>query len=159
MAIPTRYKMNDKEKQLILKLRKNSREKIKNIASGMGYPTSSMYDTLHKLEQKGIIEHRSRVMFEKIGYPIRMIILLKTSHDGRKKVQEYLLQSKNINTIYRISPGLDFYLEAIFKNHIDTQEFLEEIGAITEITNANIHNVLDIPAYERFLTQEEHFQN
>jgi len=151
--------MNSKEKHLILKLRQNSRTNIKDLAKKNNYPVSSMYDTLHKLEIEGCVEHKSRIIFEKIGYPIRMLISLKTTTQGRKKVQEYLEQSKNINTIYRISPGLDFYFETIFRNHKDAQEFLEEMREIQEITDANIHNIIEIIAYEKFLTSEKHFIN
>jgi len=150
--------MNDKEKYLIQRLRINGRENINDIAKERKYPVSSVYDTLHKLEEKGIIEYRTRILFEKTGFPVKMIISLKTTKDGRKRVQEFLLKSKNTNTIYRISPGPDYYFEAVFKNYKDAQEFLDEISTINEITDANIHNILDVLAYEKFLTSEEHFQ-
>jgi len=139
-----------KEKQLLMKLRQNSRININEVAKQLNYATSTMYDMLHRLEEKHIVEHKSRVAFEKIGFPILTFIILKTTTAHRDRLKEYLQKIPYINSLYIINHRSNFRLECIFRN----QRELEEKNTLSEI---NVYTVLETIHTEKFLTEKEHF--
>jgi DNA-binding Lrp family transcriptional regulator len=151
--------IGDKEKQLLIKLRKNSRANVNDIAKELKYATSTMYDMLHRLEAKNIITHTSKVAFEKIGYPIKVFIIIKTSLIHKDKLKEYLQNKPNINSLHIINHRSNFHIECIFRNQIEVEEFLEELEDRHALSEINVYTVLETIHTERFLTEKEHFTN
>ena len=149
--------MNDKEKKLISSLRKNGREKIKKIAEDNNIPVSTMFDLLHRLEDKGFIEHKTHINFEKIGYPIKQFFAVKSTPSTRDKLKNFLETKSNINNLHIINSGFDFHFEALFKNQKEAQEFQELLEEQSLVTEKNVYNVIDTLAKEKFMTEEEHF--
>jgi DNA-binding Lrp family transcriptional regulator len=149
--------LNDKEKQLILKLRNNSRANIKEIAKQMNCPISTMYDLLHRLEEKKVITYTSKISFEKMGYPIHMFIIAKTNPENSVQLKEYLLTKKNINSIHTINHRSNFHIECIFSHQREVEDFLEELEAENVLTQLSVYTVIETINSEKFLTEPEHF--
>ena len=150
--------MKEKEKKLVIELRKNGRQDITKLASMHGYPKSTMYDILHKLERKGILEHTTKVDFEKLGFPIRIFMMVKTSPQHKAEMKEFLMRQKNVNSIYTVNHSANFHFEAIFRNQKGIEEFLEALEAKMPLTQINVYNVIEKICSEKFLTEEEHFE-
>jgi DNA-binding Lrp family transcriptional regulator len=132
---------------------------INEVAKQLKYATSTMYDMLHRLENKQIIEHTSRVAFEKIGYPIRIFVIVKTSTTNRDKLKTYLQQKPSVNSLYTINHRSNFHIECIFRNQSEVEEFLEELEERHPLSEIHVYNVLESIHSERFLTEKEHFTN
>jgi DNA-binding Lrp family transcriptional regulator len=150
--------VKEKEKHLIINLRKNGRQKIKTIAQKHNYPTSTMTDVLHKMEEKGILKHKTNIQFEKIGYPIKILIAIKTGIPYRNQLRTYLKNNKNVNTLHMINTGYDYHCEAIFKNQKEVQEFTEKLRQENQIKEMKIFYIIETITHEKFLTEEEHFE-
>jgi DNA-binding Lrp family transcriptional regulator len=150
--------LTDKEKRLIIGLRKNGREKINCLAKKYKYPNSTMSDLLHKMEERGVIEHKNKVAFEKIGFPVRMFVILKTNYEKRDQLQNYLTMCKNVNSVHLIDSGFDFHVEGVFKNQKEAQDFLDELEIKNSILQKQVYSVMDTIYHEQFLTKEEHFE-
>ena len=151
--------LSDKEKQLIVKLRKNSRVNIKEVANEFNYPVSTMYDLLHKLEEKGIVKYTGKISFEKIGYPVHVFMIIKTTPENRNKLREYLTEKKNINALHTINHRTDFHLECIFSHQREVEEFLEELEEQNILTEINVYTVIETLQSDKFLSETGHFGN
>lgn len=146
-----------KERKLIAALRKNGRQNIKNMAIESNLPASTMYDLLHKLEENGILEHKSKVAFDKIGYPTRIWVAVKTVPANREVLKQHLMKNPNVNNVFRINSGFDFHFEGVFRNQKDALDFLEALEHEHQIVQKNVYTVIDTIQHESFLTEEEHF--
>lgn len=149
--------MITKEQELIMALRKNGRTKINNFAKEKNYPTSTMADTLHKLEKKGILNHKTHINFEKLGYPIKLLISLKTTRQAKEQLREYLLAQENINTLHEVNSGHDFHCEAIFGSVKESHSFLQNLEENNLLLEKDVHEVIETISSERFLTKADHF--
>ena len=149
--------LSDKEKQLIVNLRKNSRVNIKRVAKECHYPTSTMYGLLHRLEGKNILSYEGKVSFEDIGYPLQVFIIAKTTSEKRNELKNYLVENKNVNSLHIINHRSDFHLECIFSHQREAEEFLENMKEKNTLTEIKIYTVIENIHSDRFLTKMEHF--
>jgi DNA-binding Lrp family transcriptional regulator len=150
--------ISPKERKLIVELRKDSRQDITGLAKVHNYPKSTMYDILHKLEEKGILNHKSFVDFEKLGFPLQVFVVVKTSAQYKEKMREFLKAKKNINTIYTVNSSSNFHFECIFRNQKEIEDFLEELEDKHPLNQISVYNVIERICIEKFLTQEDHFE-
>lgn len=151
-------KINLKERKLISSLRKNGREKIKRIAEDNNFPVSTMFDTLKRLEDMGIVDHRTHVDFEKLGFPIRQFHAVKSSLSSRDKLAKFLAKVPNVNSISVINSGYDYLFETIFRNQKEAQEFEDALQKKFLIQEKNTFNIIDSIHKEKFLSEENHFE-
>jgi len=149
--------LSNKEKILIMNLRKNGREKIKSIAEKNNLPIATLAKLLIKMEKQGILKHKTKVSFDKLGFQVKMLIALKAQDYLRQKLQNYLLKNPNINNMYIINSDYDFCIEAIFKNHKDAKDFLENSDFTNLVLKKNVYDVIEVINDEKFLTDRDHF--
>jgi len=149
--------ITSKEMKLIVELRKNGRENITDLAKKHDFPKSTMYDLLHRMEKEGIIEHRSIVDFQKLGFPLQVFFVVKTTTQHKEKLKKYLTEKKNINSIYTVNHGFNFHFMGVFRNQKDVEDFLEELENDYPLTQINVYTVIETIATEKFLSEEEHF--
>lgn len=149
--------MEPKKMKLISELRKNSRQKLTDISTKSNIPISTLFDMMNNLEKEGIIEHKSLVNFEKIGYPFQVIFAIKTSKEERGHLKQYLAGHSRVNNIFQINSEYDYLIDAIFKNQKEIQDFIDELEAKNTILKKTIFSVIDTIQRESFLTKEDHF--
>ena len=149
--------LKEKEKKLIVALRKNGRKKIKKFANEKNIPVSTMFDVLKRLEKKKIIQHSSSLAFEEIGFPFRIFVTVRTMPQVREDLKEYLLNSKNVNTIHEIDTGFDFHFEAVFKNPKNARDFMTDFEEKNSLIEIRTYNIIANVCKEKFLTEDSHF--
>jgi len=149
--------ISEREKKIIVELRNDSRQDITKLAKKYGFPKSTMYDLLHRLEERKILIHASKVDFEKLGFPIQIFMIIKTTLQHKESMRRFLTGKKNINSIYTVNQGTNFLFEGIFRNQKEVEEFLEELEEKNPLTQINVFNVIEKICSEKFLTEEEHF--
>ena len=117
-----------KESDLLLlkHIRENSRQSLAKINKKTNIPISTLFDKLNKLEKEIVSRHVSLIDFSKAGYSLLVNFSLKTS--DKEKTKEFLLKSQNVNSLYRVSPNFDFYVECIFKDLKDLDSFKERFS-------------------------------
>src|SRR3989344_2795670 len=120
-----------KEKDLIIlsHLRNNARKSLALISRETEIPVSTLFCKIRKLENNVITKHTSIIDFNKLGYPIRVNFAVKSR--DKKKLKEFLLNHKNINSIHRIS-NYDFFIDVLFRNMNELREFEEELDRYAE---------------------------
>lgn len=149
--------LNHKEKQLVIELRRSRSQNIMELSRKINMPKSTVYDMLHRLEEKAVIDGRIHLDFEKIGFPIRIFLIIKTETEHKDTLKKYLLEQKHVNNIFTINRASSFHVESIFKNQKEVEDFLEDLEQKNSLIQLSVYTILEHIERERFLTKEEHF--
>lgn len=145
--------LSDMEKRLILALRLNSRVNIKKIAINLNCPSSTLYDTLHKLERENIIKYTIKIDYSKIGYMIQAIIILKTTSKYANKLYLYLNNKKELNNMYCVNNKTTYCIEIICKTYQELDKFLEDIEEKNILSQINVYTIIETLHKEKYLIQ------
>ena len=143
--------------KLITELRKNSRQKLKGISAKSNIPISTLFDMMNDLKDEGVIEHKSLVKFEKVGYPFQILLAIKTSKDKRESLKNYFIGHDRVNSIFQINSEYDYFLEAVFRNQKEIQDFVEDMESNNIILKKTIFSIINTTQKENFLTKIDHF--
>jgi len=90
--------MKEKELLLLSHLRSNARKNLTNISKETGIPISTIFDKIRKYEGDVIKKFTSLLDFGKLGYDIRVSVMLKVDKNDRENVGNYLniAEGKNL---------------------------------------------------------------
>ncbi|MEA2036255.1 MAG: Lrp/AsnC family transcriptional regulator [Nanoarchaeota archaeon] len=149
--------ISKKDCEILSHLRNNARRKITHISKQTEIPVTTIYDKVRVHERKFIKKHTALLDFTKLGFLSNAHIAIKVERDSREALQKFLLESININSLYRTNFGTDFLAEAIFKNSAEMQNFKEQLEDQFKINEINIFNTIEELKKEDFLTKKEHF--
>lgn len=140
--------------KILAHLRQDSRKNLTKISRQTLVPISTIFDRLKKYHKDIITKNTILIDFKKLGYELKVNILLKTSQDKRETLRIFIEKNWNVNNVYRINNGYDFMVEAVFKNMIQLEDFndnLERIGII----NKQEFYILEDLKKEAFISQPE----
>ena len=119
--------IKDKELLIMSLLRQNSRETLTKMSKMSHIPSSTIYDKI-KTHERGLIKkHTCIIDFSKLGFNTRASISLKVGKGKKEGLKDYLIKHPNVNTIYKINNGFDYWIECIFKHIRDLEDFLEHL--------------------------------
>ena len=145
--------LSPKELLILSNLRNNARLPLTTLSKQTNIPVSTIYGRLKEQEKSFITKHTSLLDFRKLGYDIRVNIVMKTTRDKRDQLREFLFKNRSVNTAFRVSNGYDFSAECIFKNMEELQKFLEKLDNLN--VEENIFYIMDEIKRESFLTKLE----
>jgi len=129
--------MITKKQELILsELRSNSRLHLADIARKLNLPLSTVHDN-YKIISKYIKQYSTLVDFRKIGYSLVVNFTFTAKGSAKnskeKSALQFVLKSRNANSVYNINNKRTFLAECLFRNMNEAYEFkekLQELGAI-----------------------------
>ena len=143
--------LRKKELMLISCLRNNSRETLTNISKKTKIPISTIFDKLKEYEKGFIQKHTSLIDFKRLGYDIRINLLLKVNRDKREDFENFVMANPSVNSVFRINNIYDYLVDAIFKDirafHMFADK-LESFGIIDMVE----HFIIDELKRENFLS-------
>jgi len=133
-------------------LRQDSRVNLTAISKSTSVPVSTIFDKI-KRYNTGLIK-RSTVLidFRKLGYNLKLTILLKVKPESRDSLRKFLESHFNVNSIYRVNNGFDFIIEGIFKNLIQVQDFEDALGQF-DILSMQQYYILEEVKEEGFISE------
>ncbi len=119
--------MEYKPKDVVLfsALRKNGRMTLTNISKETKMPVSTVYEKLRNYAGTIIQKYTVLIDFRKLGYSIRVSIVLKALQ--RDRLLEYLQCNEHVNNAYRINNGYDVLCEGIFKDIHSAEYFIQSL--------------------------------
>lgn len=140
--------MNEKDIMILSHLRKDARKSLVEVADETGIPVSTVYDKVRKYESSIIKKHTCIVDFQKIGYNIRVVMLLKfrNERDFRKLVQSHA----NINSVFKLHDQGMYLIDCIFMYMTEMEDFLIKINE-HGIEEKNMHFISEELVRENFL--------
>lgn len=144
----------DKSLLIMSMLRQNARESLTKMSKRTNIPISTIYDKIKNNEKDMIKKHTSIIDFSKLGFHTRLSLSLKVSKNKRDELRHYLLKHQNVNTIYKINHGYDFWTECIFRNIKEMEEFREEIEEKFK-AKTETHYIIDDIKREGFMADPD----
>ena len=146
-------KMVSKKDLLVMAyLRQNSRMKLTTMSRLTRLPVSTIFDRMRYHEGGLIKGHICLLDFAKLGFHTRANIMFKVGKSDKEAMREYLHNSFNVNSIYKINNGYDFLVEVVFRNIHELEEFLESLEERFDIKSKVVHYIIDDIKREAFLS-------
>lgn len=117
--------LNQKERLILKELRQNSRESLSRLSKKTNIPVSTIFEILRKLENKVITKHVSIVDFSKLGYGLRVNLLI--SSKDKSGLMNFLKASACVNSLSSSLNGHDYYAECMFRDMKEMAKFKERL--------------------------------
>lgn len=141
---------NRKTVLLLSCLRENARETLTDISKKTKIPISTLFDLLKELPGTLITKSTVLMDFPKLGYHTRAHLLLKVEQEHKEKLKQHLYFHSHVNSIYKINSGYDFMVETVHKNIKELDLFLEQLKQKFNISDPQIHYLIDEVKKEGF---------
>lgn len=119
--------MEYKQKDIVLFsiLRKNGRMTLTNISKETHMPVSTVFEKLRQYTGNIIKKYTVLLDFGKLGYTIRLSLVLKVG--CKDKLLQFLNTHHSVNNVYRINNGYDVLCEAVFRDIYTAESFLQAL--------------------------------
>lgn len=142
----------DKREMLIISaLRQNCRQSLTDMSKEIKIPISTLHERINCYNTTLIKKHTALIDFAKLGYNTRAKVLVKVDKEQRKKLQEFLLCCKNVNTLLKVNNGFDFLADMVFPHIKEMEDFVEGIEKKFRVINKEVFYVIDELKMEEFL--------
>jgi DNA-binding Lrp family transcriptional regulator len=119
--------LSKKDLIILSHFRNDARASLTSLSKKTSVPVSTLFDKLRKFETDVIKRHTSLIDFQKLGYDLRVNLMLKIDKEDKPKIEEFLLKNERVNSIFKINNGYDLLVEGIFTNMKDFQLFTDLI--------------------------------
>jgi len=148
------YKLDKKDKQILLALLENGRYTISQISKKTGLRRDSIIYRIKKLQvNKVILDFQPLISAGALGFPNIAQLLLKTKISNKEDKDFFIQKLKQEPRIVHISVTIgryDIYLALIYKEHTELYKIIEKIKAIKPdlILDYEVLQVVDDPKFE-----------
>ena len=110
-----------KNRIIINKLRQNSRASLIGLSNETGFPVSTIYDKIKRMEQGVIKRYTVIIDFEKLGYKLHLLFMIKSNQTN--KLAKELITHPNVNTMLITNNEYNVLLECFFRNAREMNQF------------------------------------
>ncbi len=138
---------------LLAQLRKNSRVKMTKMSRELDIPVSTIFERLKGPLRNYIKRFTCLMNNSEVGFNSRATLILKVDQEQKEEIRAFLEKHQNVNSLYRINNGYDFLLDAIFKQMIDLEEFIEQLEKSFRIKHKEVYFIIDEIKQEGFLAE------
>lgn len=137
---------------ILSNLRQNGREKLTAISKATSIPVSTIFDKIRNYEENDVIKRHSCLLnFNKLGYDIDVLILLKTEKEEKERLREFLDEQDCLNSIFKLSNSYDFLIEAVFTDMQDLQDFVDDLEERFKLIRNDVLHITSDLKREDFL--------
>jgi DNA-binding Lrp family transcriptional regulator len=149
-------KIEKKELDIIMHLRRNGRESITNISRETKLPISTIYERLKKNKFRAIKKTVTLIDFAKLGFNCVVKVAMKVKKEDRSLLKDHLMTHPNLNNLYKINNGFDFLVECVFNHVKEVEEFLDTLDSRFNILEKKVYYVIEELVKENFLSDPIH---
>jgi Lrp/AsnC family transcriptional regulator, regulator for asnA, asnC and gidA len=146
--------LNIDDLRILAHLRQDSRRNLTSISKQTLVPISTIFDRLKKYNLGIIKKNTILIDFKKLGYELKVNILVKTRQELREDFRKFAEKSVYVNSMYRINNGYDFMIEAVFRNMVELEDFNDKIEKIG-IQSKQEYYILEDIKKEAFISQPD----
>ncbi len=140
-----------KEKELLITLRQNSRLSLTEISKKTHIPVTTIYDKLKEACDDIITRYTVLLDFTKLGYTVRVQFFIKAHKNKREDLFQHLLMHPNVNSAYIVNNGYDFACDALFRDIATAELFARELEEKHRVAKVDSFYVLQDFKREAFL--------
>ena len=145
-----------KDLLVLVNLRRNSRKNLTSISRDTQIPVTTVFDKVRRLNLGIIKKHTSLLDFSRLGYNTQVNLALLCKN--KKETLAFLKQHSNVNAIYGLERDYDYYVELIFRNLKELEEFTEKLDDLG-VKKFESHHVIEELKKEAFLTDIAHLKD
>ena len=143
--------MKDKELRIISLLRQDARMQLTEMSKLTHMPVSTIYEALKASRGNLIKKITCIVDFKELCFNARANILLSVRHDQRDKLVESLMNSANVNSLYRVNNGYDLLVEGVFRHVAELEFFLDRLEERFHIKDKQVFYIIEDIKREAFM--------
>ncbi|MDI6736901.1 MAG: Lrp/AsnC family transcriptional regulator [Nanoarchaeota archaeon] len=143
--------MDKREMLIISALRQNCRQSLTDMSKETRIPISTIHERINCYDKTLIKKHTALIDFAKLGFNTRAKVLIKVEKEQRKKLQDFLEDCKNVNTLLKVNNGFDFLADMVFPHIKEMEDFVEGIEKKFRVLNKEVFYVIDELKMEEFL--------
>ncbi len=149
--------MKNIPKDLIIlsELRNNARESLTKMSRRTRIPISTLHDRIKTNLNDLIKKNCALIDFSKLGFPIRINLLIKVPSRRKKEIADFLKNNFHVNTLLKVTNEFDFLAELIFKDIKSAGEFIDDLEEKFEIEAEKKYFIIDELKKEEFLSDKE----
>jgi DNA-binding Lrp family transcriptional regulator len=118
-----------KELVLLSHFRNDARRNLTKISRSTGIPVSTIFDKLRAYEKGLIKKHTSILDFGKMGYDVRVQLILKVRKEDKDSLKDFLMKHLTVNSFYKVNNGFDYMVESVFKTMNEYYQFTEMLDS------------------------------
>jgi len=149
--------LTKKELLILTHLRADSRKSLTMISRETGIPISTIFDKVNKLGKSTISKYSPLLDFQKLGFGLRVNLILKANDKRKQDLKDFLLKNQNVNSLLRLNNNFDFFIETVFRDMKGLEEFYENLKKF-KIKKKKEFFVIEDLKKEEFLTKPEHIR-
>lgn len=150
--------IDEKDLMILEILQRDSDVTFTEIGKALKISPSTAYNRVKKLKDLGLIKKMISVIdYERLGFRVRAIILIRSDPKKLESVVEELKKKDRIVAIYDVTGEPTLIALAITRNHSDLAKLLDEIGKIDGVHSTNTMIIMRTfkESYEIVLTQKQ----
>lgn len=141
--------LKEKEILILSYFRNDARISLTKLSKLTRVPVSTIFDKIREYKRTNIIKkYTSLIDFKKLGYEIRIQILLSAGKDNRDVLQKFLVQHPKVNNVFRINNGFDFLIESFFRDMQELDVFTKELEEFNPLQKKEFFVMEDIKREE-----------
>lgn len=148
--------ISKKDVEILSFLRKNARESIIKISKEIGIPASTIYDRVRVQNRMFVKKHAILLDFPKIGFHSQVLFAVECKKNNKEQLQDYLMNTPNVNSLSKTNFGSDFVIECIFRDFGEAERFKEILEKEYKV-QINTFNIVEELKKEDFLTDASHY--
>ncbi len=141
--------------QVLSFLRQNSRYSLTFISKKTRLPISTLHEKLKNFKKTLINTFSAGIDFSKLGFSIRVFLLLKSKPEQKNEMIKFLCGSLNANCVYIVHNGFDIIAELYFKSLKEFEQFRTSMQERFSLVREEIAYVLEQPLIENFFSDPE----
>ncbi len=135
--------LDEKSKQILEQLLKNSRLSFRDIAKKLNISAGTVITRVKQMEKANIIMGYSVILdHENMGYELTAVTEILVSKGKLLKVEKEISKLQNVCAVYDVTGETDAIVISKFKNRKDLSRFTKELLGIPFVERANTHVVL-----------------
>lgn len=131
-------------------LRSDARKSLVEVAKETGIPVSTVYDKVRKYEKSIIKKHSSIIDFQKIGYNIRVMMLVKLKKD--EEFRKLANSHSSINSVFKLNEHSMYLIDCIFMYMGEMEDFLAHLEKC-DVEEKDMHFISEEVVRENFLAK------
>lgn len=144
-----------KDNLMLCYLRRNSRASLTYLSKKTKLPISTLHEKLKKFTKFLITKFTVNIDFSKLGYTIRVFLLIRSRPDQKNDLINFLISSFNTNDVLSVHNDFDIIAQLYFKSLKEFEEFRTQLRQRFELVKEEIAYVLEQPLQENFFSNPD----
>lgn len=129
--------------KIINVLNKDARKPYTAIAKELGVSDATIRNRIKKMLKEGVIKQFNVLVdYHKLGRIIKAFIGLRVQPPKLKEIVDHLIENPDVQVLYRTTGEVDLFVEVIFKDMDELNDFLESELNIDGVTGTIVNVVI-----------------